>query len=131
MGDTPYSAYNVIVPPGHELVLKDSATRELRPRFFMMSNSAMELMTELDLNSHWLLWKLIALRCLDSNVAVLPFKSLTAAEYGRVKRGYLVLKKHGLVKRVAPETYQLNPEYVLPRQGYYKVRQEWEASIEQ
>lgn len=124
-----YSAYNVIVPPDHELVLKHSHPKELRPRFFMLAVRALELMPELDSNATWLFWKLMGLRNINTNVAVLERKDMTEAEYTKMKRGYLALKTRDVLRRIGHGQYQFNPMYVLPRQGYEMVHKEYSGDV--
>lgn len=65
-----------------------------------------------DSNATWLFWKLNTHNEFISNIAILDPKDLTKAEIGKLARGYKVLHKKGVIKRIRNKHYLINPTVV-------------------
>lgn len=123
------NAYPILLEAGKKLVVADEH-QDHKPQFFMLATSAIKLLPLLDGNAAWLFWKLVETRSLTTNIAVIPRVALTVGEYRRANRGYFELKRLNVCKRIKRETYQLNPDVVLPINGYWQVRTEYQGNPE-
>ena len=66
-----------------------------------------------DSNATWLFWKLESLKDYKTNICILDPNDLTKAEIGKLARGYKILHKLGMVKRIKNKHYLINPTVIV------------------
>lgn len=86
-----------------------------RPQFDV-SGTLLQLSS--DSNATWLFWRLHTLIDYSTNISVLDPNNLTKAEIGKLARGYKVLHKLGMLKRIKNKHYLFNPTVVVPATSY-------------
>lgn len=70
-------------------------------------------------SAHWVYWKLIQQRNVQTNIAVLRNKSITDYERKKLTKAYRELRGLNLLVRIKQETYMFNPKAIIPVEGYY------------
>lgn len=80
--------------------------------YFDISKTLIDLSS--DSNATWLFWTLIRHKEDKTNVTKISTTLLSKAEVGKLARGYKVLHKLGIVKRIKNQHYLINPTVSLP-----------------
>lgn len=83
---------------------------------FDVSGTLLQLSS--DSNSTWLFWALNEANDYRTNISILDTNSLTKAEIGKLARGYKVLSKLGMIKRIKNKHYLINPAVIVPGTAY-------------
>lgn len=76
--------------------------------------STANIMKELSASANWLLWSLIPIRCIKTNIAEFVITKDTSRDSQRGVRGFKELNMLGLVRKVRKSVYMINPEFIYP-----------------
>jgi len=84
-----------------------------------------EVLTNLSKPARRLWWEFVGNRVRHTNMVV--HRVTAQIEKNQTTKAYKELFAIGLIKRVKPQNYMINPDVIIPIKQYHEVKENWEA----